>query len=221
MKIDDFAVIFDMDGVMVDSNPYHKIALQQFCDQHGYHLTDDELKNNIFGRTNKDWLTSLFGETVSPEQLKVFEDEKEALFRRIYAPHLQPMKGLINFLNLLRDNRITRAVATSAPPSNVQFILEKTGTLPYFNVILDGNSVENSKPDPEIYLKTAAAIRFLPQKCIVIEDSLSGVESALSASCKVIGITTTHNRQELSHTHKNINNFDELSLHELNSLFSS
>lgn len=208
-----------MDGVMVDTNPYHKIALRQFCEQHGYYLSDEELKNNIFGRTNKDWLTRLFGNTLTAEQLKEYENEKEALFRKIYAPHLKPVDGLFNFLQSLKDNRITLALATSAPPSNVHFILEETRTSVFFSVILDGHSVRNSKPDPEIYLKTAAALHYPPEKCVVIEDSISGVASALSAGCKVIGITTTHTRQELHRTNHNIDNFNELNLRVLKNLF--
>jgi beta-phosphoglucomutase len=219
MRKNDFAVIFDMDGVMVDSNPYHKIALKQFCEKHGYHLSDEELKNNIFGRTNKDWLISLFGETLTAEQITEYENEKEALFRKIYAPQLQPVAGLINFLKLLKENRISLALATSAPPSNIQFILEETGTFEFFSVILDGHSVRNSKPDPEIYLKTAAVLHYPPEKCVVIEDSISGVISARSAGCKVIGITTTHTRQELRQTHHNIDNFNDLNLRVLKNLF--
>jgi beta-phosphoglucomutase len=219
VKENDFAVIFDMDGVMVDSNPYHKIALRQFCERHGHHLSDKELKNSIFGRTNKDWLTSLFGGTLTAEQLTEYENEKEALFRKIYAPCLQPVNGLINFLQVLKDNQISLALATSAPPSNVHFILEKTGTFEFFSVILDGHSVRNSKPDPEIYLKTAALLHYPPEKCVVIEDSISGVISALSAGCKVIGITTTHTRQELYQTHHNIVDFNELNRQVLKTLF--
>jgi beta-phosphoglucomutase len=86
----DFAVIFDMDGVIVNSNPFHRIALRRFCEKHGYCLSDKEMKERIFGRTNKDWLTRLFQENLTRDQLKNLEEEKESLFREIYAelPHL-------------------------------------------------------------------------------------------------------------------------------------
>lgn len=215
-----FAVIFDMDGVIVDSNPYHKIALKQFCEKHGYHLSDEELKNNVFGRTNKDWLMSLFNGKVTAKQIKEFEEEKESLFREIIAPHIQPVKGLIPFLETLEEQKIPRAVATSAPLVNVKFTLEKTGTQRFFPIVVTGDNVINSKPHPEIYLKTAAAIQYPPQKCVIIEDSLSGIAAGRQAGCKIIGITTTHTRDELrSVTDLVIDDFDQLMVVDLIHLF--
>ena len=214
-----FAVIFDMDGVIVDSNPYHKIALRQFCEKHGYHLSDEELKSRIFGRTNKDWLMSLFDGKVTDQQIKDFEDEKESLFREIFSPHIKPVEGLIPFLEMLETRKIPRAVATSAPPANVRFTLEKTGTQKFFQVVVDGDMVENSKPHPEIYLKTIAAIHFPPERCIVIEDSLSGITAGHKAGCKVIGITTTHTREEMADTDLVIDDFVNLNINGLMGLF--
>ena len=214
-----FAVIFDMDGVIVDSNPFHKIALRQFCEKHGYHLSDEELKSRIFGRTNKDWLMSLFDGKVTDQQIKDFEDEKESLFREIFSLHIKPVEGLIPFLEMLETRKIPRAVATSAPPVNVRFTLEKTGTQKFFQVVVDGDMVENSKPHPEIYLKTIAAIHFPPERCIVIEDSLSGITAGHKAGCKVIGITTTHIREELSETDLIIDHFNDLTIDDLIKLF--
>ncbi len=215
-----FAVIFDMDGVIVDSNPYHKIALKQFCEKHGYHLSDEELKNKVFGRTNKDWLMSLFNGKVTAQQIREFEEEKESLFREIIAPHIKPVEGLISFLEMLEARQIPRAVATSAPPANVRFTLEKTGTRKFFQVVVDGDMVANSKPHPEIYLKTIAAIHFPPERCIVIEDSLSGITAGRQAGCKVIGITTTHTREELqSVTDLVIDDFVKLNIEDLLKLF--
>lgn len=215
----DFAVIFDMDGVLVNSNPHHKIALNQFCSNHGYFLTDEEMKQKIFGRTNKDWLIKLFGE-LKEEQWKRYEAEKESLFREIFTPYIKPVDGLINFLDILDKNKINIAIATSAPTENVDFTLEKTGTAKYFEKIIDGNSVNHSKPHPEIYLKTAEAINYRPERCVVIEDSLSGVKSAQKAGCKVIGITTTHAAEEFDNVCFVINDFYELDINMISNLFS-
>src|SRR5882672_264696 len=94
------AFIFDMDGVIVDSNPYHKIALKQFCEKHGFHLTDDQLINKIYGRTNKEWIPNLFGE-LPPDRLAEYAFEKETLFRQLYEKEIRPVKGLISFLEAL------------------------------------------------------------------------------------------------------------------------
>ena len=215
----DFAVIFDMDGVLVDSNPYHKKALVQFCQSHGYNLTEEELRAKIYGRTNKDWITNLFNGRVTGEELKKYADEKEALFRRLYNGFVKPVNGLVGFLELLEEKQITRAIATSAPAANVDFTLQKTEIGKYFNIILDDSYVENGKPDPEIYLKAAAATNYQPGSCVVIEDSLSGVKSARAAGTKVIGITTTHTRDELSDTDLIIDDFKELNIEIISSLF--
>lgn len=82
----EFAVIFDADGVIVDSNPFHKIALMKFCGKYGIHLTVENMNTQIFGRTNKDWITNVFGNHLTLEQIKAYENEKEALFRQIFLP---------------------------------------------------------------------------------------------------------------------------------------
>jgi beta-phosphoglucomutase len=214
------AFLFDMDGVIVDSNPAHKIALKQFCHKYGFNLTEEQLKEKIYGRTNKDWIPAVFGK-ISTEQAKAYANEKEALFREIYASTIRPLDGLIKFLDQIKRAGISMAIATSAPRENVDFTLEKTGTREYFDTILDESFVEKGKPDPEIYRKTAGAIRFSPSKCIVFEDSLSGVKSGKAAGCKVVGLTTTHTASELNEADDIIANFEGLNPSELISkLFS-
>ncbi len=207
----DFAVIFDMDGVIVDTNPYHKLALQQFCVTHNIQLNELTLQNKIYGRTNRDWISTMFGE-LTEEQLHFYANEKEELFRKLYEPHLKPVTGLVGFLDLLVANNIPRAIATSAPPENVDFVLSKTGLRKYFEVILDERVVTHGKPNREIYLKTAKALGFTNEKCIVIEDSLSGVTAGRKSGSKVIGITTTHTPEELRETNFVIQDFSDLTI---------
>jgi len=210
-----FAIIFDMDGVIVDSNPTHTVALRKFCEMHGHYLTDEELKLKVYGRANKDWLPDIFGDQMTPTDYKKLADEKEALFRKLFEPIIQPLNGLIHFLESLKKNGVSMAVASSAPPENVVFTLEKTGTKKYFNIMLDETSFSRGKPDPEIYLKTASLLNFAPEKCIVFEDSIAGVEAARKAGCKVIGITTTHTKKEFIGTDLVINNFEGLGIQKL------
>ncbi len=204
-----FAVIFDMDGVIIDSNPYHKISLRQFCEKYGYHLSDEELVNKIYGRTNKDWIASLFG-ALTKEELTNYGEEKEALFREVYKNDISALKGLPEFLKSLKEKNIPVAIGTSAPRSNVDFVLSHTGLENYFSAILDESDVVKGKPDPEIYLKVAARLGYDPCQCIVFEDSLSGVESARRAGAKVVGVATTHSFEELSHTDFIIQDFTGL-----------
>jgi len=212
-----FAVVFDMDGVIVDTNPYHRTTIQQFCKKYGFQLTEEEMRNKVYGRTNREWITNLFGH-LSEEQLEAYAFEKEQLFRDEYAPFIQPIKGLIEFLDLLEKNNIPRSIATSAPRANVDFVLDRTHTRKYFETILDERMVSHGKPNPEIYLKSAIALGIPNERCIVIEDSLSGVTAGKSAGSKVIGITTTHSKEELHNTDLVINDFEGLSLRQLISL---
>ncbi len=203
-----------MDGVIVDSNPFHKIALKQFCSKYGHHLTEEDLRKKIYGRRNEDWLTNIFG-PLDAGELSRYADEKEALFRELYGKDIKPVDGLSGFLEKLGELEIHRVIATSAPRANVDFTLAKTGTGKYFQIILDSSHVRHGKPHPEVYLKAAEAVRFKPESCVVFEDSLAGVEAAKNAGCKVVGITTTHSRDELSQTDLVIDDFIGLDPNEV------
>jgi HAD superfamily hydrolase (TIGR01509 family) len=194
-----FAVIFDMDGVIIDSNPFHKISLRLFCEKYGFHLSDEELIKKIYGRTNKEWIANLFG-ALSKEELSRFGEEKESLFREVYKNDIRSLEGLPGFLESLKEKNIPMAIGTSAPRSNVDFVLSHTGLEGFFSAILDESDVEHGKPNPEIYLKVAAKLGFEPAQSVVFEDSLSGIESARRAGAKVVGVATTHSAEELRHT---------------------
>ena len=202
------AFLFDMDGVLVDSNPTHKIALQQFCREHGFELTEQQLREKIYWRTNRDWLLNLFGQ-LPEETIRQYAEEKEALFRRLYTD-IEPLAGLHEFLQKMKAAGIPSAIATSAPRANVDFTLEHTGIGTYFAAILDDSFVTRGKPHPEIYLKTAAALNRPPEKCVVFEDSLSGVKSGKAAGCKVVGLCTTHTSEELSEADFSIDTFENI-----------
>lgn len=203
------AFLFDMDGVIIDSNPVHKVALKQFCHRHGFDLSEEQLHTKIYGRTNKDWIPAVFG-PISAELVARYGAEKEALFRELFAATIKPLEGLMDFLELLEKEGIPKAIATSAPRANVDFTLEKTGIGRFFQTILDESFVEKGKPNPEIYLKTAKALGMPPEQCIVLEDSLSGLEAGKSAGCKVIAFTTTHTAQELAAADLVVENFKNL-----------
>ena len=201
------AVIFDMDGVIIDSNPPHKIALRQFCEKYGYKLSDEELVNKIYGRTNKEWIATLFARPLTAAELTTYGEEKEKIFRDLYKKDITALPGLEDFLKKLDQHKISKAIGTSAPRSNVDFVLDELHLKKYFDVVLDESNVNHGKPNPEIYLKVAARLQFSPDRCIVFEDSLSGVASAKAAGSKVVGVTTTHTREELAHTDFVIDDF--------------
>lgn len=214
MKSLEAALIFDMDGVIVDSNPVHEIALRQFCRKYGHDLSEEALREKIFGRRNRDWLTRVFGD-LTEDQIVRYGEEKEELFRQLYEKDIRPLNGLPEFLEKVAALNIPRCIATSAPRANVDFVLDRTGLGTYFYVILDDSHVKEGKPNPEVYVKAAAALNTPARKAIVFEDSLAGIQAALGAGCPVVGVTTTHSSAELGHTQRVIDDFHGLDPEEL------
>jgi HAD superfamily hydrolase (TIGR01509 family) len=211
------AVLFDMDGVIVDSNLYHKLAFEAFLKRHNVSLTDEELKTQVYGRTNAEIMRFIFKDNFSIERGEVWADEKEAIFRELYE-EVSPVKGLVPFLQTLKANGVKTAVGTSAPKLNLDFILDKINVRQYFDALLHSADVQFGKPNPEIYLKAASRLNTAPSNCIVIEDSLPGVKAGLDAGMKVIGITTTHTIEELANAHMVIDDFDGLTTPALQKL---
>lgn len=209
-----------MDGVIIDSNPYHKKALDIFLAKYNIELSEAERKVKLYGRANKDWINEVFEGNLSDQEIEKLGDEKEAYWREAYKYDIQPVKGLVSFLDLLLAKEIPFAIGTSAPYQNVEFTLKSCKLESYFNVVLDQRHVKKGKPDPEIYINCAKKLGFPPEKCIVIEDSIAGVQEGLAAGCKVIGITTTHSAEELLGIDLAIADFDELDLKNLEMLIS-
>ncbi|MCU0390187.1 MAG: HAD family phosphatase [Thermoflexibacter sp.] len=214
-----FAVIFDMDGVLVDSNPYHKKAIEKFLVAHNFTFTDDELKQKVWGRMNREWLRTIFGEEVSAEVIYQYALDKEAIYRQFFKESIEEVKGLTNLLDVLKKHQIPCAVGTSAPRVNVDFVFDYLHIGHFFSAVLDDSHVIHGKPNPEIYLKTAQTLGMLPSQCIVFEDSLAGTQAGKAAGTKVIGITTSHTRQELaSTTDMVIDDFTQISINDLRKL---
>lgn len=214
-----FAVIFDMDGVIVDNNFYHKKAWKEFCSRHKFSLTDDEFKKYIYGRINKDILKFLFNRVLSPGEIEDLSEEKEKIYRDIYKQEIKLPEGLNALLLEFKLAGIKIAVASSAPKDNIEFVFENTGIRDLFRIVLTESDIKNGKPDPEIYLKTAELLSIDPGECIVFEDSVSGINSAKNAGMKVIAITTTHPGNELSKADLIINSFLEINLEKLNKVY--
>ncbi|HBX65996.1 MAG TPA: hypothetical protein DEG32_07480 [Balneolaceae bacterium] len=143
------------------------------------------------------------------------------MFRDVFDPEEHKVSGIIDFLDRLREHDIKMVVATSAPAENADHILKGLGIEDYFDAVLNSSHVTKSKPDPEPYLKAAKAVNVSPKDCVVFEDSISGVQSGLSAGAMVVGVATTHSHQELQSCQLVVNDFEGLSLLKLNGKFDS
>lgn len=211
---DSIGVIFDMDGVIVHSNPAHKEAIQIFCKKHNQDVSETFLQERLYGRTNKEWIPELFGE-ITPDRLRELADEKEQMFRDMFIPEDHIVEGIHSFLDALKEQNIPMAVATSAPRENADYILSRLSIESYFDAILDSSHVSTGKPDPEVYLKAAKALDQSPENTIVFEDSMAGVQAGLGAGASVVGVMTTHTADELDGCHLTIENFEAMEVSQL------
>lgn len=206
-----WAVIFDMDGVIVDNMEYHKRAWAIFLEKHAPDIELEEFSRH-FGKVNRDLLKIVFKREITAEEESRFGEEKETIYREIYADHIVPLSGLLDFLDSLKENSVKTAVATAAPRVNMDFVFEKTGLRKYFDVLIDATEVTRGKPDPEIYLKAAQRLGCLPDSCLVFEDSFPGVQAARRAGMKVVVLATSHPAESLKGAERVIKDFTEISL---------
>lgn len=213
------AALFDMDGVIVHTNPYHKKAFKIFLEKHNVSLTDEELKEHVYGRTNAEIFPYIFKDEYTEEKGEEWANEKESLFRELYKDDAKPVPGLVNFLEELKKGGIKSAVGTSAPVENLDFIMEALDLRKYFDAFLHSADVSEGKPNPEIYLKAADRLNVNPDSCVVFEDSIAGVKAGINAGMKVVAVATTHSAEEFEGSHLVIKDFEEFTVEKLYSLF--
>jgi beta-phosphoglucomutase len=185
------ALIFDMDGVIVDSNPWHRVSWTEYMRRHGIEMTE-AMQQRMYGKRNDEIVRDFFGPHLSHSEVFAHGAAKEALYREMIEPHMEEslVPGIREFLVRLRTPDV--AVATNAEAANVDFVLDHAGLRPFFRLIVNGHQVNNPKPHPEIYLRVANGLQVPPGDCIVFEDSYTGVASGLAAGMRVIGVGTTH-----------------------------
>jgi beta-phosphoglucomutase len=188
---DGLALIFDMDGVIVHSNPLHSEAWAAFNRRQGVETTDAMLER-MYGRRNDQIVRDFFGEGLSDEEVAAHGAAKEEIYREMLGSRIEQtlVPGLRPFLDLYGGAPM--ALATNGEPENVNFVLDRAGLRPYFRVIVDGHQVYQPKPHPEIYLLAASLLGIAPGNCIVLEDSHTGVAAARAAGMRVVGIGTTY-----------------------------
>lgn len=217
LNMEKLAIIFDMDGVIVDNHRYHLQSWLSFFEQHDIRMSEAEYKKQVNGRVMHTILPQLLGRVLSPNEIRTLGEQKEAAYRKAYQADIQPTPGLVAFLEELRQQDIPRAIATSAPPANVEFTLEHTGLRAYFPVIVDDTMVTKGKPDPEVYLLSAKQLKIPPSRCIVFEDAILGIQAGKNAGMRVVGVATTHTQEELRATKADyvIDNFENLTVEKL------
>ncbi|MCF2519237.1 HAD family phosphatase [Dyadobacter sp. CY351] len=215
----EIAVIFDMDGVICHTNPYHSMAFREFFSKRDLAPTDEEFAAHMFGKSNSYILSHFLNRVVEGDELLKMEDEKESLFRQIYEPYIDPIEGIVAFINDLKSNGAKLGVATSAPLANLDLILSKVPIRAHLGSIMASENVKKHKPDPEVYLTSAKNLGVEPDQCVVFEDSFSGVSAAINAGMHVVGVLSSHTKEELPPCNLYIENYREMSFQQIQDLF--
>jgi beta-phosphoglucomutase family hydrolase len=186
----EIALIFDMDGVIVDSNSVHTVAWERYLA--GFGLAFEDIERRMHGKHNDSIVVDFFGPNQTRPQILEHGAAKERVYRQMMAPQLEDrlVTGIRPFL--ARHRGQTMAVASNAERLNLEFVLEGAGLAGCFQSIIDASQVSHPKPHPEIYLRSAQALGFAPANCVVFEDSPAGVEAARQAGMRVVGVMTTH-----------------------------
>ncbi len=212
-----------MDGVLVDSNPFHLQKWIDLLDEHGIPYDPLALPAQILGSRNDTAFRLFFGPTITREETRRLSEELEARFRKDFKPHARPLPGLEALLKESSAAGVPMAVASSAMAKNVEFVVEALGFRPYFRVLVSGDEVSRPKPDPEIYLKAAAKLGCEPALSVAFEDSFVGIEAAKRAGVKCVGIASTFPMEELKRQTRAdllVPSFEEIHLETLRRLFS-
>lgn len=190
------AYLFDMDGVIVDNCAYHVKSWLKIAERHGGRLTEEQIVAWM-GAPGRDYLARMFDAMPPPERVEELLREKEATYRELYRPDLVARKGLADFLERARQRGIPCAIVTGGTMNNVDFVLDGTGLRDYFSCIVDSSCYERGKPAPDCYLQGAARLGVEPRDCVVFEDAVNGIESAIAAGMRSVAITGTNTRETL------------------------
>lgn len=183
------AVIFDVDGTLVDNHAAHEKAWLVWAGRHGHVLDHAYYREHLYARSNDRILRTLLGEHLTADDIQAWAAEKEAIYRELYRHQLAPMPGLIPLLEQLASAGLPCAAASNAERVNVDFVVDGLGLRERMKVVLAREDVRVGKPDPELFLLAARRLPCPPEQCLVFEDSAPGFEAARRAGMTCIAIT--------------------------------
>jgi beta-phosphoglucomutase family hydrolase len=212
------AVIWDMDGVIADTADLHRESWQYAFKKQGLNFSDEEFQR-IFGQRNDAIIRGKMGKSVTQDTINLIAKDKEEFFRDAARRNLNPFPGVIDLLKTLKENGIGSAVASSAPIENIRLILSSLGIEDYFQAIVYGQEVSESKPSPQVFLRAAQKLKVEPGDCIVIEDAVAGVLAAKRAGMRCIAVTNSHPANSLSEANLIVDSLGKVGLKDLERLY--
>lgn len=218
-----WGAIFDFDGVIVDTEEHHDLCWQKVAQELNLTITYEQFVAG-FGVKNERFIREILGWTDDPKRAHEIAMRKEAIFQEhIKTADVQLVAGVDTLLEALYEEKVPCAIASSSIVKNIELLLQHSHIRKYFSHIISGEDVKEGKPNPECFLKAAVSVQMPPERCVVFEDALLGVEAAKRAKAKCVAITTTFDKQKFEQlAHKPdmiINKFNQIDLKELESWF--
>lgn len=207
------AVIWDMDGVIADTGPYHFKAWQTVFQKRGVNFTEADFRRN-FGQRNDTIIKNTLGE-ISQSEIEAIASEKETTFRKLAAQNIRALPGATELIKLLREHGFMVALASSAPMENIRLVTQTLGIENYFQAIITGQDVTEGKPSPQGFLLAAQKLGVEPKSCIVIEDAIAGVAACKRAGMHCLAVTNTHPRERLREADLVVDSLEEITVDDL------
>jgi len=183
----EYAVIWDVDGVLIDSGEQHRRAWEQLAREEGLPYSDAAFWAT-FGMRNGDIFPRMFGVSGPPERIVALGERKEALYRALLAEDAVALPGAKELLAALHAAGYRQALGSSAPPANLEAIISLLGIASFLNAIVSGEHVAHGKPAPDIFLAAAERLQVLPAHCLVIEDAPAGVAAAHAGGMRCLAV---------------------------------
>jgi HAD superfamily hydrolase (TIGR01509 family) len=203
------AILWDLDGVIVDSGDLHHHSFEVVLAEYGLEFPRDTFQK-IFGRNNDSVLEAVIGKKPDPEWRDIVNIKKEEWFCRHIHGNLKLLPGVLEWLKWFDNEGIPQAVASSAPMENITLSLDEFQLSNYFQAVISGNRIAG-KPDPKVFLRAATALEIPPEKCIVIEDTLHGMQGAFAGGMRCITVATTLPITEFTSATVSLNRLTDIS----------
>lgn len=213
------AVIFDMDGVLVDSYHAHFESWRQLYGELGVEYSEETFAGD-FGRTSRDILLRTLGDDLRNEQVAAWDQRKEAIYRELLQENFPAMDGALELINGLRTAGFKLAIGSSGPPENVALVVEQLAAGAHFDAQVTGADVTRGKPDPQVFQIAAERLSVPVAMCAVVEDAIHGITAAKRAGMKAIGLTGTLERDELAEADAVVDSLRQLSAERIGALIA-
>src|SRR5215469_11060364 len=191
----DRAVLWDMDGTLIDSEEFHWISWRNTLANEGITISREQFLSS-FGQRDDSIIPRWLGTAPTPERIERIANAKEELYRHLVRRDgISPLPGVANWIHRLHKEGWLQAIASAGPRANIDAVLEALSATHIFQGIVSAGDVHRGKPDPEVFLTAASRVGVSPDRCIVVEDAVAGVQGARSAGMKSIGVS--HNGKQL------------------------